>query len=127
MIANGYVHDASKFRGIEFEYLSTGNPTEEHAKLKLKLAIHQHNSTNLHHPEAWSGGIKDMPDVYLAELVCDWKSRSEEFGTDLRQWIDNVATKRFDFIAEDKVYTDIVRYVNLLCSKPFENTAQTQT
>lgn len=26
LIANGYVHDASKFTGIEFEYLSSGNP-----------------------------------------------------------------------------------------------------
>jgi len=123
LIANGYVHDASKFTGIEFEYLSTGNPTEENAKLKMKLAIHHHAKTNLHHPEAWSGGIKDMPDVYVAEMVSDWKSRSEEFGTDLREWIDDEATKRFNFSKEDKVYKDIKKYVDLLCGIPFEKIA----
>ena len=123
LIANGYVHDASKFTGIEFEYLSSGNPTEENAKLKLKLAIHHHNTTNLHHPEAWSGGIKDMPDVYLAEFVCDIKARSEEFGTSLREWIDEEATKRFNFSKEDKVYEDVKKYVDLLCGVPFEKIA----
>ena len=71
LIANGYVHDSSKFSGIEFEFLSLNNPQEENTKLKMKLAIHQHQTTNPHHPEFWSGGIKDMPDVYLAEFVCD--------------------------------------------------------
>ena len=124
LIANGYVHDASKFTGIEFEYLSSGNPTEENAKLKLKMAVQHHQMTNKHHPEAWSGGIKDMPDVYLAEFCCDVKAHSEEFGTDLRQWIDSEATKKFGFTTEDKVYKDIMRYVNLLCQKPFENISQ---
>jgi hypothetical protein len=119
LISNGYVHDASKFHGIEFEYLSLNNPSEENNKLKLKLAIHHHNSTNKHHPEAWSGGIKDMPDVYLAEMACDIKSRSEEFGTDLRKWIDDEATRRYGFTSEDKVYKDLMRFVNLLCQTPF--------
>ena len=121
LISNGYVHDASKFHGIEFEYLSINNPTENETRLKLKLAIHHHRTTNKHHPEAWSGGIRDMPDVFLAEMVCDVKARSEEFGTDLRQWIDQEATKRYGFTTEDKVYKDLMRFVNMLCPKPFEN------
>jgi len=121
LVANGMVHDASKFFGIEFEFLSLNNPTEEETKLKLKLAIHHHRLTNKHHPEAWSGGIKDMPDVYLAEFCCDVKARSEEFGTDLRKWIDEEATKKYDFTNEDEVYKDIMKFVDLLCPKPFEN------
>ncbi len=120
LIANGFIHDASKFTGIEFEYLSLNAPTEENNKLKMKMAIHQHNSTNLHHPEAWSGGIKEMPEVYLAEFCCDIKARSQEFGTDLREWIDNYATKKFGFTENDQVYKDIMFFVNLLCEKPFE-------
>ena len=119
LIANGMVHDESKFHGIEFEYLSLNNPTEENTKLKLKMAVNQHRMTNKHHPEAWSGGIKDMPDVYIAEMVCDVKARSEEFGTDLRKWIDEEATKRYKFTMEDKVYKDLMRFVNLLCQTPF--------
>ena len=120
LIANGFVHDASKFHGIEFEYLSLNNPTEESTKLKLKLAVHHHQTTNLHHPESFSGGIKDMPDVFLCEMVADWKSRSEEFGTDLQEWIDDVATKKWDFNKDDEIYKKIMKYVNLLCGQPFE-------
>jgi hypothetical protein len=123
LIANGYVHDASKFHGMEFEYLSLTNPgTEEDRKLKLKLAIHHHNTTNPHHPEYWAGGIKEMPDVYIAEMVADWKARSEEFGTSLRDWIEDSATKRFGFTKEDKVYKQIMEYAILLCQTPFTNT-----
>lgn len=125
LIANGTVHDASKFHGIEFEYLSLSNPNDDNKALKLKLAIHHHNTTNPHHPEYWSGGIKDMPDVYVAEMVCDWKARSEEFGTSLRDWIDEQATKRFTFTKEDKVYKQIMEYVNLLCQTPFTNVTNT--
>lgn len=122
LIANGFVHDASKFTGIEFEYMAPGTPTvEETAKLKLKIAVHQHCSTNFHHPESWAGGIKDMPDVYLAEMACDLKARSEEFGTDLREWIDESATKKWNFTKEDKVYKELMKYVDLLCPKPFED------
>lgn len=125
LIANGMVHDVSKFGGIEWDYMSQDHPTEEEsAKLKLKLAVHQHNSTNKHHPENWSAGIEDMPDVYLAEFCCDVKARSEEFGTDLRQWIEESATKKWNFSKEDKVYKDIMRYVDLLCQKPFDNLSQ---
>lgn len=125
LIANGQVHDASKFHGIEFEYLSMSNPNGEHKQLKLKLAVQQHNTTNPHHPEYWSGGIKDMPEVYIAEMVCDWKARSEEFGTSLRDWIEETATKRFGFTKEDKVYKQIMEYVNMLCQTPFTNVTNT--
>lgn len=125
LIANGMIHDASKFHGIEFEYLSIGNPSEEGAKLKLKLSVQQHNTTNQHHPEFWAGGIKEMPDVYVAEMVCDWKARSEEFGTSLRDWIDETATKRWEFAKDDRIYKEIMNYVDLLCEKPFEQLTQT--
>lgn len=120
LIANGFIHDASKFTGIEFEYLSLHNPTEENNKLKMKLAIQQHNTTNLHHAESWSGGIKDMPDVYLAELVCDVKSRSEEFGTSLMEYINTDGMKRWNITEEDDVYKKMIGFINLLCEKPFQ-------
>ena len=120
LIANGYAHDLSKFYGIEFEYLSINNPLEDNSKLKLKMAVYHHQKTNHHHPEFWSSGIKEMPRVFLAELICDWKSRSEEFGTSLRDWIDNEATKRYDFTINDKVYKEMMEFVDILCPKPFE-------
>ncbi len=126
LIANGYVHDTSKFYGIEFENLSrstSANTNEENAKLKMRLAVQHHTLTNQHHPEYWNG-IKNMPRVAVAEMVADWKARSEEFGTSVRDWIDESATKRWEFSKEDEVYRTIMDFVDLLCPKPFENVAQ---
>ncbi len=125
LIANGMVHDSSKFSGIEFETLS-GEPIkeEEEAKAKLKFAIHHHRKTNWHHPEAWSGGLPDMPDVYLAELVCDLKARSEEFGTSLMDYIEGDGIKRWGVTKEHPAYKKIMEFVDLLCAKPFETLNQ---
>lgn len=125
LIANGFIHDASKFHGIEWDHMAPGQPTEEEgAKLKLKLAVMHHNRTQSHHPEFW-GKIQDMPRIALAEMVADWKARSEEFGTSLRDWIDEQATKRFLFTKDERVYKEIMEFVDLLCPTPFENVNQT--
>lgn len=120
LIANGFIHDASKFFGIEWDYLSVAPIKGEETKLKIKLAVQQHNSTNKHHPESWDG-IENMPSVYVAEMVCDWKARSEEFGTSLREWIDDEAVKRFSIGKDNAVYKEIMRYVDLLCGTPFSS------
>lgn len=120
LIANGMIHDTSKYTGIEFEYMAPGQKfDEETAKLGFKLAVHQHRLTNPHHPEYW-GSIHDMPDVYLAEFCCDVKARSEEFGTDLREWINLSATQKYNFSKDEEIYKKIMGYIDLLCPKPFE-------
>jgi hypothetical protein len=121
LIARGFTHDNSKFFGVEWDSMNSLQPLQEDKeKYTLKLCIHQHNSTNFHHPEAWPNGIQDMPDIYLAEMVCDIKARSEEFGTSLIEWIDECATKKYGFQKNDEVYKKIINFVNLLCEKPFE-------
>lgn len=120
LIANSFIHDASKFKGIEFEFMAPGTPCDEdNAKLRLKLAIYNHQKTNPHHVEYWANGVLDMPDVYLAELVCDFKARSEEFGTDLREYIDNKALPKWKISKEHESYAKVMRFVNLLCGEPF--------
>lgn len=118
LIRNALIHDQSKFTGIEWDYLlSTAETAEE--KTKLSLAVHHHNRTNLHHPEAWLG-IKNMPDVFVAEMVCDWKARSSEFGQSVQEWIDNGAAKRFSYTKRDTVYKTIMSFTNLLLDEPFK-------
>lgn len=127
LIANGHVHDASKFNGIEWDNMAPGEPTphvEESAKFKLKMAVQHHQKTNSHHPEYWNG-IKNMPRVAIAEMVCDWKARSEEFGESLRDYINDKATKRWDFSKNDDIYKEIMGFVDLVCEKPFEQITQT--
>jgi hypothetical protein len=112
VIARGFRHDATKFHGIEWEYLHQ----KEMPKEKLELAIRQHNHTNDHHPEYW-GNVAKMPLHCLAEMVCDWYARSQEFGTSLRDWIMETAIERFQI--PDWVLTKINRFVNLLLEEPF--------
>ncbi len=108
-------HDLSKFEGIEWEALH-----RESGDDLLKIAIHQHQQTNNHHPEYFVGGITQMNDLQLAELVCDWKSRSTEMGTDLRTYIKDQATVRFNFSVKSAVYKKLKRFVDLLLDEQFK-------
>lgn len=117
LIANSFLHDNSKFYGIEWDYLHKVD--QEIPRDKLDLAIHQHITTNKHHPEYW-GGIGNMPDIYIAEFVADTYARSSEFGTDYRTWIKDVASKRFNFSLKSNTYKSIKKYTDLLLGKPFK-------
>ena len=108
LLLHSLSHDASKFSGIQFEFLRVGADPE-----KLKLAHRSHVLTNYHHAEAW-GGIQEMPVVFLAELVCDWHARSSEIGTDLRSWIKLEASKKFKFSVNGSIYKQIKKFVDLL-------------
>jgi hypothetical protein len=111
LICNGQIHDNSKFKGIEFDHLFYGDPL-------LQEVVRHHQSINPHHPEYW-GGIKNMPKVYVAEMVCDCYARSTEFGTGIRDWFENVAPKKFNFDKTDKVYHTIQEMLNLLLDQGF--------
>lgn len=111
LIANGQIHDNSKFKGIEFDHLFYSDPL-------LPEVVKHHQSVNPHHPEYW-GGIHHMPRVYVAEMVCDWFARSNEFGTGIREWIDSTALKKFSFTAEDPVYKEIKEMLSLLLDQSF--------
>lgn len=111
LIANGQIHDNSKLTGIEFDHLFYDDPI-------LTDVIKHHQSVNPHHPEHW-GGIQNTPDIYLAEMVADCSSRASEFGTDIRKWFAEVATKKYNFSMDDEIGKKITKYINLLYEKPF--------
>lgn len=117
LIANGYCHDNSKFEGVEWEGLHT--EIKENNPDLFKYANCHHVRTNKHHPEWW-GGIQNMCRLYIAEMVCDWAARSSEFGNDLRGWIKETATKKYDFTLQGKVYKEIKELVDLLLDTPFK-------
>jgi len=112
LIANGQIHDNSKLTGIEFDHLFGGDPL-------LMTVVKHHSSTNPHHPEYW-GSIQQMPDVYIAEMVCDCAARSSEFGSDLRKWFSEQATKKYNFAMDDKDGIRITRFIDMLLSPPFK-------
>ena len=57
-------------------------------------------------------------------MVCDWKARSEEFGSSLKDYINEYATKRWNFAIDDRTHKEIMTFVDLLCDKPFEQITQ---
>jgi hypothetical protein len=122
LIAQGLQHDNSKFFGTEWDNMNIvpiNSVDVDPVKLKRNLSVNHHRQTNSHHPEYWPHGIKEMPDIFLLECICDWKSRSEEFGNSLHDWIDSDATERFGFKKDGGIYNKIMKYVDLLCQTPF--------
>lgn len=109
---NSYLHDNSKLWGVEFEYL---NEDTKQDKPELFLAaLNHHRKTNKHHPEFWPQGIWDMPQVYIAEMVCDCVARGQELCTDLEDWFSVVMPKKYNFGENDKVFDDIQKYFSYL-------------
>jgi hypothetical protein len=111
LLSNVLHHDSSKFQGIEWEHLQTGDSL-------LPEVIKHHNSTNPHHPEYW-GSIHNMPDVFVAEMVCDWTARSNEFGTSLYDWVDVKAPLRFKYEINSPIHLKIHHFMSHILEKPF--------
>lgn len=112
LISHGQIHDNSKFFGVEFDHLFPEDPL-------LFTAVKHHATTNPHHPEFWND-IREMPEVYLAEMVCDCSARSSEFGSDVRQWFTMSATEKYRFKMDDVVGQKITYFLNMLLDKPFK-------
>jgi hypothetical protein len=115
LIGRVFVHDASKFSGVEWRYLHSGAAIP---KVELELAVKQHQETNEHHPEYW-GGVSEMPALAVAEMVCDWYARSQEFGTGLRDWIEDTAIERFGINKDCHQYQLIQKFLDILLEDTF--------
>lgn len=117
LIANGYKHDNSKFYGIEWEYLHAD--IKEDSPDLFFAAAKQHVSTNEHHPECWEH-ISNMPRIFIAEMACDLAARSQEFGNDVRDWIKDNATKKYNTTPNCKCYKQLMGFINLLLEPKFK-------
>lgn len=118
LIANSMLHDNSKFRGIEWLYLNS--ETKETKPELFRAALLQHNASNEHHPEFWTGGIQEMSPVYFCEMVADWKTRSEEFGSSVFEWVRGPAMERYKFNTKCRVYKDVKKYLDILLEPSFK-------
>ena len=117
-------HDISKFSDEEvgpyinltYYYMcrAKGIETEEISKEdkdKILDAVFHHLKSNKHHPEYYDdkaernrqGTIidaKNMPDLSIAEMVCDWMAMSQEFNNDIHKFAESVINKKFLFTEE---------------------------
>jgi hypothetical protein len=114
LIQRGRRHDVSKLNLTEFIELLDPSHPNFHQRL-----LH-HRKHNDHHPEYWDGGIKKMNanPAAVAEMVCDWKARSEEFGSDLESWINDTFTI-YNYTTNDAVYELILKFKNILTRTRF--------
>lgn len=81
-------HDQSKYSPEEFDgyrqYFYTCSNEEKNKELFDQAWIY-HQNHNPHHPEYWidrseDGTIKDMPPLYIAEMLLDWEAMSMKFN-----------------------------------------------
>ena len=119
LIANGYRHDNSKFHGVEWFYLNEESREQTPDLFKSALLQHTSSLNNKHHPEAWVDGIHSMDRLHLAEFVCDIAARGGEFGTDIRGWIREKATKKYSMTVQSKAYKTIKELVDMLLDEQF--------
>ena len=64
-------------------------------------------------PPFW-GGVEKMPEIGVAEMVCDWYARGQEFGTGLHEWISEHAVPRFGIDPTGEQYRWITAFIDLL-------------
>lgn len=115
LVQRSLCHDSSKFEGIEWDFLDIdASDKDKEQRKNLRLAIHQHQQHNDHHPEYFASGLDDMSRVQIAEMVCDWKARSDEFGSSLVDWIKEKASERYGFTLRSKAYQKIKFFLDLL-------------
>jgi len=115
LISAGYLHDDSKFFGIEWAGL-----LQKEDKDLLKEAIANHQANNSHHSQFW-GGVENMPRIALAELVCDLYSRAIEMGTNLRDFIEEDYGPKHNLTPRCKISKTIKEFVDLLLEEPFKS------
>lgn len=111
LIANGQIHDNSKLRGIEFDFLN--EETKLSAPEQFNEALIYHYSKNPHHPEHW-GTIYLMPSVYRAEMIADWKTRCSELNSSVLFYLRDVGLKRFGIQFNDSLHKEILNYARIL-------------
>jgi len=95
-------HDESKFSKEEFHpyrqfFYTRANETKDRV-IFADAWIH-HFRNNKHHPEYWvqDGTTKEMPKIYIAEMILDWEAMSRNFGGNPLKWyLDNTDKMPFN-------------------------------
>lgn len=127
------VHDTSKSYKDEFYGMSQYSKAVESLKdpniSKVNdgkmVAIKLHWERNDHHPEYWTNDelpnnltaddpleVDDMPKYAIMEMCCDWYSRSLQFGTNVMDFYNIRAKKRWNFTLNQQKM--IEKYLELL-------------
>lgn len=93
------LHDLSKYKEDEFggfaeldskEIFKLYDTDQEEYKKRIKEndGIRLHYERNSHHPEYYKEGISEMTFLDILEMVIDWKSACETYGTDFADSVE---------------------------------------
>lgn len=117
IMKRAFEHDFSKltdeeFYGIakfadEMQITKDSNNISEEKEYYINL----HRDNNKHHPEYWTN-IHDMTELDIMELACDWCSRSEQFNTDVIEFLEDGQKTRFHF--PEHIYNNIEKYLLII-------------
>lgn len=118
LMTRGFSHDISKLNNDEFygmamfadDTKSLKDPKEKVSDEK-EIYVNLHRDRNRHHPEYWDDA-DDMKLIDILELCCDWCARSEQFGTDVIEFLETRQDTQFNFSPE--IYGEIKKYLILL-------------
>ena len=113
MIKRGRAHDLSKLDTFEFTHLWKKS-------LKFEEALKHHHELNSHHPEHHPGGYLGMTNGDIAEMVCDCLARSQEFGTDIREWLFRTAAVKYGYQEDARFLYKLDYYLKILLTPTFD-------
>ena len=115
------IHDDSKFTKLEYtKMLEISMDSKKDAMLNPSILpsnyvssiLKYHWKNNRHHPEHF----KDpnlMTELDMIEMVCDWSARSQQYKTDLLEFVNTRLQKRFTGFNEENKKL-ILQYCNVL-------------
>ena len=118
LLKRAFVHDDSKLNDEELKnflelkikdkpFINANSMLNEYEKERIQI----HWKNNRHHPEYFDD-IRDMEEIDIIEMVCDWYARSMQYGTDIIEFAETRQKNRFNF--PEDMFTKILFYANIL-------------
>ena len=118
LLKRAQVHDNSKLCKDELESLqkivgTNDGMTNPEYKMTCddKKCIELHWKNNRHHPEHFED-VRDMSEIDIMEMVCDWYARSIQYKTDFIHFVITRQENRFHF--PDDMFNKILVYCDIL-------------
>lgn len=118
LMKRGFSHDMSKLSDEEFYGMAKfandmdalKDPKKQISSEK-EIYINMHRDNNKHHPEFWDD-ITEMTTLDIMELCCDWCARSEQFKTDVIEFLQTRQKTQFNF--PENIYREIEKYLLII-------------